>query len=232
MAARLARIGSKADAALEGRYSDTDSSEDETMRAVPRGCLGKAGVAMVASAKAGEDEYARPESSYESVVDQSQFRNLQVGVGYQAPFVVRQPGSAPAPPDASTKRKAPDMASRKPEKEAKRSKKDKKEKKSKKEKKKHKKKDSKKKSKKRSKRDASSSSSSSDDDDGAAAEAVSSGGGVLASDGPSGEDLDMPRKLALFEALLLDRVGALDEKERRRKGFGADGLADQTLLDI
>ena len=85
MAGRLARISSKADAALEGRYSDTSSSEDEAMRAVPRGCLGKVGAAMVASARAGEDEYARPEAEegYESVVDQGQFRNLQVGVGYQ-----------------------------------------------------------------------------------------------------------------------------------------------------
>ena len=56
MANRLARIRSKADSALDGRYSDTDSSEDEQMRAVPKGCLGRAGVAMVRSAKAGEDE--------------------------------------------------------------------------------------------------------------------------------------------------------------------------------
>ena len=58
MAGRLARIRSKADNALDGgRYSETDSSEDEAMRAVPRGCLGKAGVALVAQAKAGENEY-------------------------------------------------------------------------------------------------------------------------------------------------------------------------------
>ena len=101
MASRLARIASKADAALDGRYDSTSSEEEEEMRAVPRGCLGKVGAAMVASAKAGEDEYARPDGERSSVVDQAQFRNLQVGVGYRASFVVRQPGSEPPPAPAA-----------------------------------------------------------------------------------------------------------------------------------
>ena len=69
--ARLARIASKADAALDGRYSETDSSEDEAMRAVPRGCLGKAGVALVAASRAGEDEYARSLREYEVRLDRA-----------------------------------------------------------------------------------------------------------------------------------------------------------------
>lgn len=139
MASRLARIASKADAALDGRYDSTSSEEEEEMRAVPRGCLGKVGAAMVASAKAGEDEYARPDGERSSVVDQAQFRNLQVGVGYRASFVVRQPGSEPPPAPAAKRRREPEAPAA-PPKKAKKEKKDKKKKKhKKKEKKKHKK---------------------------------------------------------------------------------------------
>ena len=100
MASRLARIASKADAALDGRYDSTSSEEEEEMRAVPRGCLGKVGAAMVASAKAGEDEYARPDGERSSVVDQAQFRNLQVGVGYRACLLY----TSPSPRDATLSR--------------------------------------------------------------------------------------------------------------------------------
>ena len=52
MAGRLARVRSKADSALDGhRYESTDSSDDEAMRAVPAGCLGRTGVRLVAEAK-------------------------------------------------------------------------------------------------------------------------------------------------------------------------------------
>ena len=47
MAGRLARVRSKADSALDGhRYESTDSSDDEAMRAVPAGCLGRTGVQL------------------------------------------------------------------------------------------------------------------------------------------------------------------------------------------
>ena len=60
MAGRLARVRSKADSALDGhRYESTDSSDDEAMRAVPAGCLGRTGVRLVAEARAGEDERGR-----------------------------------------------------------------------------------------------------------------------------------------------------------------------------
>lgn len=121
-------IASKADAALDGRYDSTSSEEEEEMRAVPRGCLGKVGAAMVASAKAGEDEYARPDGERSSVVDQAQFRNLQVGVGYRASFVVRQPGSEPPPAPAAKRRREPEAPAA-PPKKAKKEKKDKKKKK-------------------------------------------------------------------------------------------------------
>ena len=106
MAGRLARVRSKADSALDGhRYESTDSSDDEAMRAVPAGCLGRTGVRLVAEARAGEDERGRTGEKGYSVVDTNQFRNTQVGSGYQASFVVRQPGAAPAAPP---KRAAPD----------------------------------------------------------------------------------------------------------------------------
>jgi len=73
----------------------TSSSEDEAMRAVPAGVLGRAGRELLDKARAGEDEYARREPAASSIVDQSQFRNVDVGRGYQAPFVVRQPTVAP-----------------------------------------------------------------------------------------------------------------------------------------
>ena len=99
MAGRLARVRSKADSALDGhRYESTDSSDDEAMRAVPAGCLGRTGVRLVAEARAGEDERGRTGEKGYSVVDTNQFRNTQVGSGYQASFVVRQPGAAPAAP--------------------------------------------------------------------------------------------------------------------------------------
>ena len=106
MAGRRARVRSKADRALDGHpYESTDSSDDEAMRAVPAGCLGRTGVRLVAEARAGEDERGRTGEKGYSVVDTNQFRNTQVGSGYQASFVVRQPGAAPAAPP---KRAAPD----------------------------------------------------------------------------------------------------------------------------
>ena len=219
MASRLARIASKADAALDGRYDSTSSEEEEEMRAVPRGCLGKVGAAMVASAKAGEDEYARPDGERSSVVDQAQFRNLQVGVGYRASFVVRQPGSEPPPAPAAKRRREPEAAAAPPKKAKKEKKEKKKKKHKKKEKKKHKK-----------KKGASSSSSDDDDDDDAAAAAAA----AVDADGPI--DGEAPRKLALFEALLLDRCAALDAAEARRRAApkGASSLADagSALLDM
>ena len=99
MAGRLARVRSKADSALDGhRYESTDSSDDEAMRAVPAGCLGRTGVRLVAEARAGEDERGSTGEKGYSVVDTNQFRNTQVGSGYQASFVVRQPGTAPSAP--------------------------------------------------------------------------------------------------------------------------------------
>ena len=228
MAARLARIASKADAALDGRYSETDSSEDEAMRAVPRGCLGKAGVALVAASRAGEDEYARPETARASVVDTNQFRNTQVGVGYQAPFVVRQPGAAPAAPAAPAVARAAAPAEPVVLKRPRKEKKAKKEKKSKK---KHKKE---KKSKKASKRKKDASSSSSDDDDDEAAADAAAASAAGAADVPPGDE--MPRRLALFEALLLDRVAAVEKKSKRAAVLGktARGLggAGAALLDL
>ena len=76
MAGRLARVRSKADSALDGhRYESTDSSDDEAMRAVPAGCLGRTGVRLVAEARAGEDERGRTGEKGYSVVDTNQFRN-------------------------------------------------------------------------------------------------------------------------------------------------------------
>ena len=69
MAGRLARVRSKADSALDGhRYESTDSSDDEAMRAVPAGCLGRTGVRLVAEARAGEDERGRTGQKGYSVV--------------------------------------------------------------------------------------------------------------------------------------------------------------------
>ena len=122
MAGRLARVRSKADSALDGhRYESTDSSDDEQMRAVPAGCLGRTGVRLVAEARAGEDERGRTGEKGYSVVDTNQFRNTQVGAGYQASFVVRQPGAAPAAPptrvappaDAKKRKKPKDKKSKK-----------------------------------------------------------------------------------------------------------------------
>ena len=122
MAGRLARVRSKADSALDGhRYESTDSSDDEAMRAVPAGCLGRTGVRLVAEARAGEDERGRTGEKGYSVVDTNQFRNTQVGSGYQASFVVRQPGTAPAAPpkrvappvDAKKRKKPKDKKSKK-----------------------------------------------------------------------------------------------------------------------
>ena len=122
MAGRLARVRSKADSALDGhRYESTDSSDDEAMRAVPAGCLGRTGVRLVAEARAGEDERGRTGEKGYSVVDTNQFRNTQVGSGYQASFVVRQPGAAPAAPptrvappvDAKKRKKPKDKKSKK-----------------------------------------------------------------------------------------------------------------------
>ena len=125
MAGRLARVRSKADSALDGhRYESTDSSDDEAMRAVPAGCLGRTGVRLVAEARAGEDERGRTGEKGYSVVDTNQFRNTQVGSGYQASFVVRQPGAAPAAPPTRAAPAARDAKKRKKE-----SKKDKKSKK-------------------------------------------------------------------------------------------------------
>ena len=103
MAGRLARVRSKADSALDGhRYESTDSSDDEAMRAgAGRMCLaGTGGVRLVAEARAGEDvERGRTGEKGYSVVDTNQFRNTQVGSGYQASFVWCSPARRPpAPP--------------------------------------------------------------------------------------------------------------------------------------
>ena len=133
MAGRLARVRSKADSALDGhRYESTDSSDDEAMRAVPAGCLGRTGVRLVAEARAGEDERGRTGEKGYSVVDTNQFRNTQVGSGYQASFVVRQPGAAPAAPPKRAAPDALDAKKRKKESKKKSKKKDKKKKKKKK----------------------------------------------------------------------------------------------------
>jgi len=196
MAGRLARVRSKADSALDGhRYESTDSSDDEAMRAVPAGCLGRTGVRLVAEARAGEDERGRTGEKGYSVVDTNQFRNTQVGSGYQASFVVRQPGAAPAAPP---KRAAPDHR------DAKKRKKESK--------KKSKKKDKTKKKKKKKRKKASSSSSSDDDEsaDAAAAAAVE----PACDDGVGGADV-LPRRLAHFEALLTDALERRPAKKKR-----------------
>ena len=196
MAGRLARVRSKADSALDGhRYESTDSSDDEAMRAVPAGCLGLTGVRLVAEARAGEDESGRTGEKGYSVVDTNQFRNTQVGSGYQASFVVRQPGAAPAAPP---KRAAPDHR------DAKKRKKESK--------KKSKKKDKTKKKKKKKRKKASSSSSSDDDEsaDAAAAAAVE----PACDDGVGGADV-LPRRLAHFEALLNYALERRPAKKKR-----------------
>ena len=190
MAGRLARVRSKADSALDGhRYESTDSSDDEAMRAVPAGCLGRTGVRLVAEARAGEDERGRTGEKGYSVVDTNQFRNTQVGSGYQASFVVRQPGAAPA---ALPKRVAPPADAKKRKK-----KKDKKHKKDKK--------------KKKRKRKKASSSSSSDDESADAAAAVIE---PACDDGVGGADV-LPRRLAHFEALLTDALERRPAKKKR-----------------
>ena len=190
MAGRLARVRSKADSALDGhRYESTDSGDDEAMRAVPAGCLGRTGVRLVAEARAGEDERGRTGEKGYSVVDTNQFRNTQVGSGYQASFVVRQPGAAPAAPPTRVA-KPVDAKKRK-------KKKDKKHKKDKKKKKKRKKK--------------ASSSSSSDDDSADGAAAV---GEPAYDDGVGGADV-LPRRLAHFEALLTDALERRPAKKKR-----------------
>ena len=193
MAGRLARVRSKADSALDGhRYESTDSSDDEAMRAVPAGCLGRTGVRLVAEARAGEDERGRTGEKGYSVVDTNQFRNTQVGSGYQASFVVRQPGAAPAAPPTRAAPAARDAKKRKKE-SKKKSKKDKK----------------KKKKKKRKK----ASSSSSDDDDSADAAAAAAVEPAY-DDGVGGADV-LPRRLAHFEALLTDALERRPAKKKR-----------------
>ena len=188
MAGRLARVRSKADSALDGhRYESTDSSDDEAMRAVPAGCLGRTGVRLVAEARAGEDERGRTGEKGYSVVDTNQFRNTQVGSGYQASFVVRQPGAAPAAPPTRAAPAARDAKKRK------------------------KKKDKKHKKKKKKKRKKASSSSSDDDDSADAAAAV---GEPAYDDGVGGADV-LPRRLAHFEALLTDALERRPAKKKR-----------------
>ena len=200
MAGRLARVRSKADSALDGhRYESTDSSDDEAMRAVPAGCLGRTGVRLVAEARAGEDERGRTGEKGQSVVATNQFRNTQVGSGYQASFVVRQPGAAPAAPPT---RAAPDARDAKKRKK----KKDKKHKKDKKKKKKRKKK--------------ASSSSSSDDESAADADADADAAAVEPAydDGVGGADV-LPRRLAHLEALLTDALERRPAKKKRGNMF-------------
>ena len=193
MAGRLARVRSKADSALDGhRYESTDSSDDEAMRAVPAGCLGRTGVRLVAEARAGEDERGRTGEKGYSVVDTNQFRNTQVGSGYQASFVVRQPGAAPAAPPTRAAPAARDAKKRK-------KKKDKKHKKDKKKKKKRKKK---------------ASSSSSSDDDSADSAAAAAAVEPAYDDGVGGADV-LPRRLAHFEALLTDALERRPAKKKR-----------------
>ena len=191
MAGRLARVRSKADSGLDGhRYESTDSSDDEAMRAVPSRCLGRTGVRLVAEARAGEDERGRTGEKGYSVVDTNQFRNTQVGSGYQASFVVRQPGAAPAAPPTRAAPAARDAKKRK-------MKKDKKHKKDKK--------------KKKKKRKASSSSSSDDDE---SADAAAADSEPAYDDGVGGADV-LPRRLAHFEALLTDALGRRPAKKKR-----------------
>ena len=193
MAGRLARVRSKADSALDGhRYESTDSSDDEAMRAVPAGCLGRTGVRLVAEARAGEDERGRTGEKGYSVVDTNQFRNTQVGSGYQASFVVRQPGAAPAAPPKRAAPAARDAKKRK------------------------KKKDKKHKKKKKKKRKKASSSSSSDDESAADADADADAAAVEPAydDGVGGADV-LPRRLAHLEALLTDALERRPAKKKR-----------------
>ena len=164
------------------------------MRAVPAGCLGRTGVRLVAEARAGEDERGRTGEKGYSVVDTNQFRNTQVGSGYQASFVVRQPGAAPAAPPTRAAPAARDAKKRKKE-----------------SKKKSKKKDKTKKKKKKRKKKASSSSSSDDDSADGAAAAV---GDPAYDDGVGGADV-LPRRLAHFEALLTEALERRPAKKKR-----------------
>ncbi|KAJ8598446.1 hypothetical protein CTAYLR_006874 [Chrysophaeum taylorii] len=75
---------------------DVSSSSDDELRGVPAGALGRVGIELLRNARAGEDELARGTCTG-SIVDQSQFRNIAVGEGYKAPFVVRQPTAHPKP---------------------------------------------------------------------------------------------------------------------------------------
>jgi len=164
------------------------------MRAVPAGCLGRTGVRLVAEARAGEDERGRTGEKGYSVVDTNQFRNTQVGSGYQASFVVRQPGAAPAAPPTRAAPAARDAKKRKKESKKKSKKKDK----------------TKKKKKKRKKKASSSSSSDDDSADGAAAAAVE----PAYDDGVGGADV-LPRRLAHLEALLTDALERRPAKKKR-----------------
>lgn len=206
MAGRLARIRSKADSALDGhRNEETDSSDDEAMRAVPAGCLGRTGVRLVAESRAGEDETERSGEKGYSVVDTNQFRNTQVGAGYQASFVVRQPGAPSAPPKRAAAPAARDVKKRRKESKKKKSKKkDKKKKKSK-------------------KRKASSSSSSDDESGDDAAAAVPAT--VDCDDGVDGADV-LPRRLAHFEALLTDAIERLPKARKRGGTLGDFAVGD------
>ena len=156
------------------------------MRAVPAGCLGRTGVRLVAEARAGEDERGRTGEKGYSVVDTNQFRNTQVGSGYQASFVESSPARRPPRRRHARRRPPVDAKKRKKPKE---------------EDKKHKRRDKKKKlptqDKTKKKRKAPSSSSSDDDSaDAAAAVAVE----PAYDDGVGGADV-LPRRLAHFEAL-------------------------------
>jgi hypothetical protein len=205
MAGRLARIRSKADCALDGhRNEETDSSDDEAMRAVPAGCLGRTGVRLVAESRAGEDETERSGEKGYSVVDTNQFRNTQVGAGYQASFVVRQPGAPSAPPKRAAAPAAGDVKKPKESKKKKSKKRDKKKKKSK-------------------KRKASSFSSDDDESGDDAAAAVPAT--VDCDDGVDGADL-LPRRLAHFEALLTDAIERLPKARKRGGTLGDFAVGD------
>eukprot|EP00633_Aureoumbra_lagunensis_P001996 CAMPEP_0197287878 /NCGR_PEP_ID=MMETSP0890-20130614/4700_1 /TAXON_ID=44058 ORGANISM="Aureoumbra lagunensis, Strain CCMP1510" /NCGR_SAMPLE_ID=MMETSP0890 /ASSEMBLY_ACC=CAM_ASM_000533 /LENGTH=181 /DNA_ID=CAMNT_0042758105 /DNA_START=41 /DNA_END=587 /DNA_ORIENTATION=- len=73
------------------RNSDSD---DEELRGVPAGVLSKVATEKLKQSRAFSvaDESKRETTTYAPIVDQSQFRNIEVGVGYQAKGVIRQPG--------------------------------------------------------------------------------------------------------------------------------------------
>ena len=145
---------------------------------------------MVRQARArGADESKREtDLDFLPIVDQRQFRNLEVGVGYQAKHVVRQP-------QVERQQREPLVDDREAVVERTKRKKEKK-----------KKKKKKKSSSSKRKKDDSDSSDSVDEAPVANAPA--------ADDGPRDDDLewDLPRKLARFEDLVRQRISRQGKK--------------------